>query len=60
KATSIIISHNHPGGKLKPSDEDQTVTQNLAKACQTIDIRLVDHIIITSISHFSFKENGML
>lgn len=60
KATSIIISHNHPGGKLKPSDEDQTVTQNLAKACQTIDIRLVDHIIITSMSHFSFKENGML
>lgn len=56
----IKKSYNHPDGGLKPSDEDQTVTQDLAKACQTIDIRLFDHIIIISISHFSFKENEML
>ncbi|WP_419198589.1 RadC family protein [Wolbachia endosymbiont of Rhagoletis cingulata] len=60
KATSIIISHNHPEGRLKPSDEDEAVTKDLAKACQTIGIRLLDHIIITSVGYFSFKEQGLL
>ncbi|WGJ61859.1 JAB domain-containing protein [Wolbachia endosymbiont of Frankliniella intonsa] len=60
KATSIIISHNQPEGRLKPSDEDEAVTKDLAKACQTIGIRLLDHIIITSVGYFSFKEQGLL
>ncbi|WMT84708.1 DNA repair protein RadC [Wolbachia endosymbiont of Listronotus oregonensis] len=60
EAKSIILSHNHPEGRLKPSDEDEAVTKDLAKACQTIGIRLLDHIIITSVGYFSFKEQGLL
>ena len=59
-ATLVIMSHNHPGGRLEPSEEDQAVTKSLAAACSTVSIRLLDHIIITSAGYFSFRENGLL
>ncbi|WP_265037934.1 JAB domain-containing protein [Wolbachia endosymbiont (group A) of Hylaeus communis] len=59
-ATSIIMSHNHPGGSLEPSEEDQAVTKSLAAACSTVSVRLFDHIIITSAGYFSFRESGLL
>ncbi len=59
-ATSIIMSHNHPGGSLEPSEEDQAVTKSLAAACSTVSVKLFDHIIITSGGYFSFRENGLL
>ncbi len=59
-ATLVIMSHNHPGGSLEPSEEDQTVTKSLAAACSTVSVRLFDHIIITSGGYFSFRENGLL
>nr|WP_255586158.1 JAB domain-containing protein [Wolbachia endosymbiont of Tribolium confusum] len=54
------MSHNHPCGSLRPSEEDLAVTKKLAEACKTIEIRLYDHIIVTSKSYLSFKEEGML
>ncbi|MDR2609735.1 MAG: DNA repair protein RadC [Rickettsiales bacterium] len=59
-AASIIISHNHPGGRAEPSDEDKAATKGLALACSTVDIKLLDHIIITSADYFSFREKGLL
>ncbi|WP_264731181.1 JAB domain-containing protein [Wolbachia endosymbiont (group A) of Sphaerophoria taeniata] len=59
-ATLIIMSHNHPGGSLEPSEEDQAVTKSLAAACSTVSVKLFDHIIITSGGYFSFRENGLL
>lgn len=60
EAKSIILSHNHPGGSLKPSKEDKAVTSELASACATIGIKLVDHIIVAGNNYFSFKEKGLL
>ena len=59
-STYIVISHNHPSGDVQPSDNDITLTKQLAKACQSTGIELIDHIIIAFNNHFSFKENRLL
>ncbi|WP_349305110.1 JAB domain-containing protein [Wolbachia pipientis] len=60
KSASIILAHNHPGGSVKPSEGDKAMTMELASACQSVNIKLKDHIIITDKSYFSFKKNGLL
>jgi DNA repair protein RadC len=59
-AVSLILCHNHPSGNLKPSGADETLTKQLMKAANTHNITVLDHVIITKNSHFSFAENGML
>ena len=59
-ATGMIISHNHPSGNEKPSKEDNRITEQVKKAADTLNIRLIDHIIITSNTYYSYVENGML
>ncbi len=59
-ATSLILSHNHPSGDPKPSPADLNITQQIMDACSSIDIKLIDHIIITKGKHFSFKTEGIL
>jgi DNA repair protein RadC len=59
-ATGMIISHNHPSGNENPSPEDNRITEQLKKAADSLNIRLTDHIIITSNTYYSYVENGML
>ena len=59
-ATGMIISHNHPSGNEKPSKEDNLITEQVKKAAEALNIRLIDHIIITSNTYYSYVENGML
>lgn len=59
-AVSVIISHNHPAGSLHPSSEDINLTHAIASALKTVDIKLLDHIIIGGKDYFSFKEKGMV
>ena len=59
-ATAIILAHNHPSGALHPSVADKQITQKLKKASASIDIRLLDHIIVTHTSYFSFADEGLL
>ena len=59
-AASLIFVHNHPSGELNPSKQDVALTRKLVDACRAVDLRPLDHIIITSNGHFSFKENNML
>lgn len=54
----IIIAHNHPSGNINPSNKDFEVTENIKKALKTLDIKLIDHLIITNESHYSFADNG--
>lgn len=56
----LIIFHNHPSGKLVPSDSDIRLTNKINNACKLLDIRLLDHIILTSGGHYSFLENGLM
>ncbi len=60
KAKSVIISHNHPSGNYRPSRSDIELTQTLKSTLGMLDIRLIDHIIVTKESYFSFLEEGLL
>ncbi|NQU77725.1 DNA repair protein RadC [Candidatus Falkowbacteria bacterium] len=56
-AVGVLVAHNHPSGSLEPSQEDQEVTKDIREALKTVDITLLDHIIIGGNEFFSFKEN---
>ncbi|MEK6452339.1 MULTISPECIES: JAB domain-containing protein [unclassified Myroides] len=60
KATAFILVHNHPSGKLQPSDADRQITQKIKQASKLLDIALLDHLIITSESYYSFADKGVL
>jgi DNA repair protein RadC len=60
RAVSTIIAHNHPGGTLKPSQNDISSTNAIVNALNAIDVSLLDHIIISNDNHFSFKENFLI
>ena len=60
-ATSIIISHNHPSGNLKPSQSDIRLSNKIKKASELLDIKLLDHLIITpNQEYYSFADDGIL
>lgn len=59
-ATSLILSHNHPSGNLSPSSADKQLTQKLKTAGESLDIKILDHIIVTEKSYFSFADEGLL
>lgn len=59
-AAQIIICHNHPSGNLEPSKEDIMVTGRLVEAGKILGIEVLDHIIVTSDGHMSFKEKDLL
>lgn len=59
-ATSIILVHNHPSGSLQPSEADFEVTKKIKIAGKTLDISVIDHIIITETSYYSFKDEAKI
>jgi DNA repair protein RadC len=59
-ATAIIIAHNHPSGTLIPSEADKAITEKIRKAGDFLDIKVLDHIIITDENYFSFLDDGIL
>lgn len=58
-ATSIILSHNHPSGKLVASEADREITKKLTFAGEQLDIKVLDHIIITEKGYLSFQDEGI-
>ena len=59
-ASCIIVSHNHPSGNTKPSEVDKTITDKLVAAGKLLDIKVLDHIIITSEGYLSFSDEGLV
>jgi|SRR5450432_2695741 DNA repair protein RadC len=59
-AASLILCHNHPSGRLEPSQADKELTQKLKKASKYFDIKLLDHIIVSDEGYFSFADEGIL
>lgn len=59
-ATSIILCHNHPSGNLNPSSADKQLTTKLKTAGESLDIKILDHLIVTEKSYFSFADEGLL
>jgi DNA repair protein RadC len=59
-AHALILAHNHPSGRVAPSDADKQLTRNLKNALATIDVRLLDHFIVAGSEVYSFSEHGLL
>ena len=59
-ATALALVHNHPSGNIHPSKFDDTLTQNLKKACDLMRISLLDHVIVTEHQYYSYAERGRL
>ena len=60
RATQIALVHNHPSGNTRPSNDDLRLTQQARQAAQTMNIRLLDHVIVTDGSYYSFCDEGQL
>lgn len=60
EATSIILSHNHPSGNLKPSRADEEITHKIKQAAAYLDIKVLDHIIVSDDGYYSFADEGIL
>ena len=59
-ASVIILAHNHPSGNLNPSLEDRKLTEQVAEASKLFEIRVLDHLIVTSESFYSLSDNGYI
>ena len=59
-AVGVLVCHNHPSGKLTPSSADKQLTEKIKQAGITLDIKLLDHLIITENAYFSFADEGIL
>ena len=59
-AVGLILAHNHPSGTLKPSKSDKNLTQKLKIAAGSLDIKVLDHLIITEKAYFSFTDENIL
>jgi DNA repair protein RadC len=59
-AIGLILTHNHPSGTLVPSQADKNITQKLKIASESIDIKVLDHLIITEKAYFSFADENLL
>jgi DNA repair protein RadC len=60
KACGIILCHNHPSGNLKPSEADIRLTRNLVEAGRVLEISVLDHLIVTKESYYSFADEGRI
>ncbi len=59
-STAIILCHNHPSGKLQPSHADKQLTNKFIKAGEILDVKILDHLIITENAYFSFADESLL
>jgi DNA repair protein RadC len=60
RAVCIAVCHNHPSGQIRPSVEDDRLTERISRAAKTMDIRLIDHIILTDGNYYSYADEGRL
>lgn len=59
-SSNIILAHNHPAGGLSPSTLDDKITEKIKKAAKLMDIKLYDHLIVTSEGYYSYADEGKL
>lgn len=58
RAVSMVLCHNHPSGNLRPSREDDRLTESLRQAAVTVNLRLLDHVIVTDGKYYSYADEG--
>lgn len=57
---NIVLVHNHPSGTLKPSEADKQITSKIVEGLKMFDVRVLDHVILTEDSYYSFADNGLM
>ena len=60
RAVSMALCHNHPSGSLRPSREDDCLTEHLGKAAKIMNIRLINHVIVTDGKYYSYADEGRI
>lgn len=60
RATQIVLVHNHPSGNVKPSNEDRRLTQRVKQGAEVMNIRVLDHLVVTDGCYYSFNDEGEL
>ena len=59
-ASAMILSHNHPSGNKRPSNQDDSLTDRVKEAAKLFDIQLLDHIIVTDSGYYSYLDEGRI
>ena len=59
-ASAIVLCHNHPSGTLQPSGPDDQITRQLSDGCRTLGLRMLDHVILSADSYYSYADNGRI
>ncbi|MEG0848733.1 DNA repair protein RadC [Flavobacterium plurextorum] len=59
RATGLILCHNHPSGNLLPSEADKEITRRIKAAGEILDVKILDHLIITETKYYSFVDEGI-
>jgi len=59
-AVSLILCHNHPSGSIKPSRADEELTAKIKEAARFLDIKVLDHIIVSEYGYYSFADEGVI
>lgn len=57
-ASSLILAHNHPSGNLTPSGPDDDITNRIVQAAKILDMKVLDHLIVTDSGYYSYRDNG--
>ena len=60
RAAAIVLAHNHPNGDVKPSEQDKLLTRALVMAAETVQLKIIDHLIVSPDESFSFRRAGLL
>ncbi|MEO8820681.1 MAG: JAB domain-containing protein, partial [Ginsengibacter sp.] len=60
QATSLVLCHNHPSGSLRPSRADEELTAKLKSAGKLLDIKVIDHLIVSDEGYYSFADEGLM
>lgn len=60
RATAVVLCHNHPSGSIHPSRHDDSLTDRLRQACEVMNIRFIDHVIVTDGRYYSYVDEGRL
>ena len=59
-AVSLMLAHNHPSGSVKPSRQDEELTSKIKEGAKFLDIQVLDHIVLSSETYFSFADEGLM
>ena len=59
-ASGVLLAHNHPSGRLYPSDADRSITEKIKSMTEILDCNLLDHVIIFGSDHYSFADEGLM